>query len=118
MKIQGFCPACGRDTLFLGSGGYVTCGWIDEREPCPDPGAAADLLDAARETQHLVQFEADTFSVQHPLFERLNGDLWACDVHKRIAALDGPPVALGRYRLQIIDGRMHWQSADDQRAQR
>lgn len=39
-QVIGVCPmGCG-STLFLGSGGYVTCSW----EGCPDPGAASDLL--------------------------------------------------------------------------
>ncbi|MET8766351.1 DUF6085 family protein [Streptomyces sp. NPDC004658] len=39
-SIQGRCPACRGDSLFIGSGGYVTCSRID----CPDPCAADDLL--------------------------------------------------------------------------
>lgn len=40
-RVQGRCPACGSESLFLGSGGYVTCSC----RPCPDPCGAADLLD-------------------------------------------------------------------------
>lgn len=35
-KVQGRCPACGCSSLFLGNGGYVTCGLLG----CPDPTAA------------------------------------------------------------------------------
>ncbi|MYX67345.1 hypothetical protein K388_05598 [Streptomyces sp. KhCrAH-43] len=38
--VQGRCPACGGASLFLGSGGHVTCSRID----CPAPGEADDLL--------------------------------------------------------------------------
>lgn len=39
--VAGRCPACGSNgTLFLGSGGYVTC----SVSYCPNPSAAADLL--------------------------------------------------------------------------
>lgn len=38
--VRGKCPACHNETLFLGSGGYVTCGWTD----CPAPDAASQLL--------------------------------------------------------------------------
>lgn len=38
--VQGRCPACGSSSLFLGSGGYVTCRVSD----CSDPSAASDLL--------------------------------------------------------------------------
>lgn len=39
-NIQGRCPACRGASLFLGSGGYVTCSRLD----CPNPCAADQLL--------------------------------------------------------------------------
>ncbi|MFJ6440242.1 DUF6085 family protein [Streptomyces sp. NPDC091649] len=39
--VQGNCPACGSSSLFLGSGGYVTCARLD----CPEPDAATTLLE-------------------------------------------------------------------------
>lgn len=39
-KVQGRCPSCHLTTLFLGSGGYVTCSLIG----CPDPTSATALL--------------------------------------------------------------------------
>ncbi len=39
-RVEGRCPACGLAALFLGEGGYITCGNL----PCPDPCAASDLL--------------------------------------------------------------------------
>lgn len=42
--VQGTCPGCGMDgTLFLGSGGYVTCSSLS----CPEPDAATRVLDGA-----------------------------------------------------------------------
>ena len=38
--VQGRCPACRGTSLFLGSGGHVTCARLD----CPNPTAADDLL--------------------------------------------------------------------------
>jgi hypothetical protein len=38
--VAGRCPACGRASLFLGAGGYVTCAKAD----CPEPDAASGLL--------------------------------------------------------------------------
>ena len=38
--VQGRCPACGSERLFLGAGGYVTCLWIE----CPDPTAPSKAL--------------------------------------------------------------------------
>ncbi|MFJ4418246.1 DUF6085 family protein [Streptomyces sp. NPDC088925] len=42
--VRGYCPACGRESLFLGSGGYVTCARLD----CPTPDAASTLLEQRR----------------------------------------------------------------------
>lgn len=48
--VSGKCPACGWSTLFLGSGGYVTCGAAE----CPAPDAADRLLHhEAAEHRHL-----------------------------------------------------------------
>jgi Family of unknown function (DUF6085) len=99
-RVQGCCPmGCG-ETLFLGSGGYVTC----SLDLCPAPDAASRLL-ATRETDHLVEIGADGFNVQHPLRERLDGALFGCDLHIRLTALDGPPLKPGRYRVRVSDDR-------------
>lgn len=45
--VRGTCPACGIKSLFLASGGYVTCANLD----CPNPGAASDLLEPTEEEQ-------------------------------------------------------------------
>lgn len=39
--VQGRCPACGHEGLFLGEGGYLTC----PRDTCPEPDAASTLLE-------------------------------------------------------------------------
>lgn len=39
-RIRGRCPRCHSESLFLGSGGYVTCSVIG----CKDPGAVHDML--------------------------------------------------------------------------
>lgn len=39
--VQGECPACGARSLFLGSGGYVTCAG----PTCGNPSAASHTLD-------------------------------------------------------------------------
>lgn len=40
-QVRGRCPACGYASLFLGAGGYVTCGSLS----CPRPDAASVLLE-------------------------------------------------------------------------
>jgi hypothetical protein len=39
-RIRGECPACGVSSLFVGCGGYLTCGWLD----CPNPVAPSEAL--------------------------------------------------------------------------
>lgn len=41
-QIKSWCPACkSQDTVFIGSGGYLTCSWVE----CPEP----DFLKAWRQ---------------------------------------------------------------------
>lgn len=40
--VQGKCPHCGSTNLFLGAEGYVTCAWIE----CREPDAASTVLGA------------------------------------------------------------------------
>jgi Family of unknown function (DUF6085) len=88
-----YCPmGCGQ-TLHLVGDGMISCLTRD----CPDKGAAQKILS---EPEHLdiVVFGEDSFTVLHPLRERL-GDLFACQVHNACARLDGPPEGrTGRYR--------------------
>lgn len=105
--VQGRCPACGASSLFLGSGGYVTCS-IDR---CPDPGMASDIL-ADGERYHIVVLGEETFAVQHPLRERTRGVLFDCGLHRHIAGMDGPPRKPGKYRVvegqSLADGSPRW----------
>lgn len=97
-RVQGYCPACGGESLFLGSGGYVTCSRLD----CRNPSAASDILDD-RETEHVVTLWANDFSIRHPLRERLNGDLNDCKLHQQLKTLAGPPRVPGQYRVYMSD---------------
>jgi Family of unknown function (DUF6085) len=96
--VQGRCPmGCG-ETLFLGSGGYITCSWFS----CPRPDAASLLLEEM-ETDHIAEFaEDDTFTILHPLRERLERELMACPLHTYLVCLAGPPVVPGRYRASYL----------------
>lgn len=66
--VQGRCPACGWTTLFLASGGYITC----SRADCPDPDAASTLLERDVRT--------------HPA---------TCDATDVVQGFFGSPVTLG-----------------------
>jgi len=94
-RVQGYCPmGCG-ETLFLASGGHVTCSLIG----CPNP-CAADAVLGDRETEHVVVIREEGFTVQHPLRERLKGELFDCGLHSYLTNLGGPPAKPGRYRAR------------------
>lgn len=113
--VIGYCPmGCGQ-TLFLGSGGHVTCSYLE----CPNPASVDELLSES-DTRHLVRIEGDKFTIQHPLRERLtrdggdfiSGSLFACELHQRLHALDGPPAVPGYYHATIVDDKIVWEVAD------
>lgn len=106
-KVAGHCPmGCGQ-TLFLGSGGYVTC----SLDVCPQPDAVAEIL-ADAEAHHIVKLDEDEFTVRHPLRERLNDELMRCSLHAWIAGLSGPPRKTGTYRvLTPVAGPHRWVAA-------
>ena len=90
-KVAGQCPmGCG-ETLFLGSGGYITCSLIG----CPHPAAASDLLHLP--TDHFVVFDEDGFTLEHPARERVQGTMHNCPTHAQLRALKGAPMKPGRY---------------------
>lgn len=97
--VQGYCPmGCGQ-TLFLGEGGHITCSY----GMCPNPSAVDEIL-ADRETEHVVRLNRTNFDVQHPLRERLDGELFDCGMHAAIAACVGPPEEPGHlYRVRAFD---------------
>jgi hypothetical protein len=106
-SIPGYCPmGCGT-TLFRASGGYITCRSL----ACPRPDAVSNLLHD-RETEHLVTFDEQTFTVRHPLRERLDDQLLTCDLHTLCANLSGPPARLGTYRVRAGASGEAWGTWD------
>ena len=94
-RVQGHCPmGCG-DTLFVGSGGYVTCSW----HKCPNPTAVADLLLDHATPNHIVVLGPTSFHILHPLRERLLGELFDCPLHEHLNNMSGPPRQTGRFRV-------------------
>lgn len=95
-RLHGYCPmGCG-ETLFLSDSGHVECSNVD----CPRRDTVDTIL-AESETEHIVLVDEGGFSLQHPLRERVDGELFDCQVHGRMRGLDGPPAAPGRYRVTI-----------------
>ncbi|WP_193596115.1 DUF6085 family protein [Microbacterium sp. YJN-G] len=75
-----------------------------ERSAIADDAAAvalAVLIDMTGGHHHIVQADGDTFTLQHPLTERLTGGLFDCEIHAHIAG--GEPLEKGRYRVLMKD---------------
>lgn len=90
--VNGYCPNCGHEELGVTAEGFLYC----QAAVCGRRTAAAEILDDARETEHLVRILANEFNVKHPLWERLDDNLLDCAVH---AEVQGTQPAPGRYRL-------------------
>lgn len=101
--VRGYCPmGCGQ-TLFVAEGGHITCSW----GMCPNPSAVDELL-GDRETEHIVDLGMHDFALQHPLRERINGDLFSCSMHHELVEVlgeGGLPWPPGhRYRVRDAGG--------------
>lgn len=94
MKIAGYCPmGCGK-TLVRNQDGFVICG----DEGCPQPAVMAAVM-ANPETEHtLILGDGGRFSLQHPLRERVDGELHDCELHRWLVE-NAAPVEPGRYRV-------------------
>ena len=96
-RVAGYCPmGCGH-TLFLAVGGYVTCSFVQ----CPNPTAVSSLLEE-NQPNHVVVIDDETFTVRHPLHERILGVLEECDLHAYMVGLGGPPRQLGTYVVRPV----------------
>jgi hypothetical protein len=102
--VIGFCPACGQETLFLGTGARIAC----SRLTCPRPTAADEIL-GTRELDHIVVTTMTDYCMQHPLIERLDGELFDCALSQHLESLDGAPVAPGRYRVISAEDDWVWE---------
>jgi Family of unknown function (DUF6085) len=98
---------CGA-TLFLATGGHVTCSY----GPCPNPTAVSDIL-AVSETEHIAWLRRDDFTVLHPLRERLSDALAECPVNDYIAELGRPRSTPGKYRVRATPGGWAWDELDE-----
>jgi hypothetical protein len=101
-NLPGYCPmGCG-ETLTLLMGTYLC-----KNERCPDRLALNRILDDP-ETEHIVVLGEESFSIKHPLRERLDDELLECDLTKFIVSSSGPPEAPGRYRVIDSDDQWTW----------
>lgn len=104
-KLLGYCPlGCG-NTLYRLPEGFIWCLFSE----CPNPNAAAAIL-ADAEIEHIVDLYHSSFTIRHPLRERINDALLTCDLHQLISELYEPPRKPGRYRVFKENSAWAWQT--------
>ena len=106
--IEGHCPACGRNSLFAAAG-QITCAY----KACPEQGAAHRILSDS-ETLHITRIHRDeTFTVRHPLIERLDDRMMECQlvsVLQHVLHYSPTQPEPGDYRVALVhDGTVHWE---------
>ncbi|MFF3848027.1 DUF6085 family protein [Streptomyces sp. NPDC002328] len=99
LPLAGHCPmGCGQTLQRRTPDGTVVCA----SDSCPRSDAVTTLL-SDQETEHVVQFDEDGFTIRHPLRERLDDDLMQCQLHRFCVSRSGPPAGgPGRYRALVL----------------
>lgn len=93
IHISGYCPmGCGETLSAWIPSGEIRC----FNASCPRETAVGELL-SDPQTEHIVNIGASDFSLQHPLRERLDGELFDCPLNRFLLSLSGPPAKPGRY---------------------
>lgn len=111
-RIADRCPSCGKQTLFIGAGGWLTCSWLKCKEP--GVGRAIDVLKESpttvvsiAHTQHAARVAAVTLSPwlrHHEACARLRViDACDCGLDEALAMYKQPKacrafLAIGRDR--------------------
>lgn len=91
--INGYCPqGCG-ETLDVNAAGNVMC----VNATCPEPYTIADILQDP-ETEHIITCYSDSWSMKHPLRERLNDELLTCAAGEEVSET-AYLMDIGTYRL-------------------
>jgi hypothetical protein len=99
-RVTGHCPSCGRSTLVLSPTGEVICAHLG----CERPSIVTLLLTDPNAHLHLLELGTETFSISHPIAERLDAAMHECSLHTWLRSLAGPPTTPGRYRAEMATG--------------
>lgn len=106
MTLQGekligiYCPSCGEATLDVVER-VIVC----TSSTCERPMAASEILAQAEEKYHVVTVTETSFTIMHPLNERLDNKLHECDLHRQLQGMPGPPGPPGKYKASRISER-------------
>ncbi len=91
-----YCPmGCG-ETLYEYYG-ELSCKGAD----CPRPTATAELL-SAPQPWHVAILSTREFHLEHPLHERVDGELFNCALNRWLKEQARPPMPPGRYHVTRV----------------
>lgn len=101
ISVAGNCPACGGRSLALTGDDELACIY----QGCPRPSAVHELLSREQISSHRVRIEEGGFSIEHPLVERLDGQLFTCALHVWLLESFQAPRDPGNYLVHpLADG--------------
>jgi hypothetical protein len=92
------CPACGTGYLRV-TANRILCAYGD----CPRPAAAAELLSEQQGTDHIVVLHPGSYSVKHPLIERLDDALLHCWLGRQVDEFGEQWLADSRYETGVLE---------------
>lgn len=111
--LQGRCPHCGAEELQRGFQGRIVCG----NTLCERQDAVNSLLTDPQLTEHLIkvskrhrpgsaepQVEITDVTLRHPLVERLDDDLFTCELALYMEAGRPELLPVGMYQVIQVDG--------------
>jgi len=110
IPVKGRCPACGASELRYGFQGHIECQNMD----CDNRYAVDILLSDPEITEHLVKVVGQpgrlalSWTLRHPLIERLNDALFGCELGAILAEYGVPDkLTPGLYRA--VDTTTGWE---------
>lgn len=111
--LQGHCPVCGAEELRRGFQGLIQCGnTLCERQDAihsllTDPELGNHLIRVTKRVRHSEAGATEIldWTIRHPLSERLNDDLFACEMGLYVHAMwdGGSPLTEGTHRVTDND---------------
>jgi Family of unknown function (DUF6085) len=102
------CPAC-TDPVGVNRLGKLVC----RNAGCSRPTAAEEIL-SETELGHIIDIGDISWSMKHPLVERIRDELLKCDFIQYMKNTGGPPQPPGRYRVtETAGGSWNWERLPD-----
>lgn len=104
-NVNGYCPACGKQTLVLSVLSNLRC----RNTACPDRNVAHTMLSRPSH-HHVVRLTNAGYKIRHPLAERVDDQLFSCELDRYLSSCFTAPQAIGTYTVVAREKRAENQS--------